>query len=525
MTKFVARNRALVAGGVALTLLLAAFSATASVQARRIARERDHAEHERRAADDVVAILTGLFERADPNKHAGGDTLRVASLLDDAEEEVERLTDDSTRQIALWRTVGRMRAAHGEFARAIELLTKAYDRRRALFGATDVEAARIHHEIALVAVAYRGETVARAMLDSSLTELRTLLGDEHEEVRSAMSDLMGATSDSVAARALLERVLTLERKAPSRDPIAIASRFDAQGSARYELGRYEQAAALFEASLGLLERHLPPTHENIRTERRNLALALQGQGKLARAESLQRIDLEMEERINGPAVARASAREALAITLGQAGHADSAEHYERTALALFREGTARGHWRVWSAARNLAFIVAARGRAEEGLTLLDSAIAIARAGPDSGESAAYLTAQRVPFLLRLDRLAEASRSIELAEQRLGAAPSVSASHRADVHRYAGTIELASGATTRAVQRFRKAVALDELSGQPGIHSCLLGVGLAQLRELEEARTLLREPCSSYEAQGLTDPLILRWIAAARRRVGGQAATR
>jgi serine/threonine-protein kinase len=519
--RFVARNRALVAGGVALGLLLAGFGATATVQARRIARERDRAERERIAADDVLAILTGLFERADPNKHPGGDTLRVTSLLDDAEREVERLSDDPARQAALWRAVGRMRAARGDFERAIALLTRAYERRRALYGPDDVEAARVHHEIARVVHAYRGDEPARPLMDSSLTELRRLLGEDHEDVRAAMSDLLTTTADSVAARALLERLLELERRAPSRDPIALADRFDARGAARFGARRYDEAAALFSASLNLLQRQLPPTHQYIRTERQNLAMALMGQGQLARAESLQRVALKAEDAIASPASARAMAREALALTLARAGRPDSAERYEREALALFREGTAPGHWRIWSALRNLAFIVAARGRVAEGLALLDTAAALAGAAGDAraGEAAAYLSAQRVPLLLRLERVTEASRSLAAAERGLGASPAVTAAHRADVHRYAGTIALASGNASQAVERFRLAVALAEPPGEPttvpGIHSCLLGVGLAQLGRATEARPLLEGACPKYELQGMADPLIVQWIAAAR----------
>ena len=125
--KFVRRNRALVASGAAITLLLFGFGATATLQARRISRERDRAERERVAADEVLRILTGLVERGDPNKHPGGDTLRVTSLLDDAEKEVAHLSDDPTRQAALWRAVGGMRMARGEYARGIALLTSAFD--------------------------------------------------------------------------------------------------------------------------------------------------------------------------------------------------------------------------------------------------------------------------------------------------------------------------------------------------------------------------------------------------------------
>jgi tetratricopeptide (TPR) repeat protein len=278
---------------------------------------------------------------------------------------------------------------------------------------------------------------------------------------------------------------------------------------------------MFEASLALLEKQLPPTHQYIRTERRNLALALVGQGLVARAESLQRVALEIEDRIPGPAAARAMAREALALTLARAGREDSAVRYEREALALFREGMAAGHWRIWSAERNLAFMVAALGRVEEGLALLDSAIALATLGADAGESVAYLTAQRVPFLLRLDRAAEASRSLAAAERGLGASPSVSAAHRAHVHRYAGMIALAAADAPRAADRFRQAVALVEPPGDsatvPGVNSCLLGVALARLGRMAEARGLLDGACATYQAQGPADPLIVEWIRAARAR--------
>ena len=159
--KFVKRNRALVGGGAAIALLLSGFAVTSAVQARRISRERDRAERERTSAEDVLRILTGLFERGNPNTHPGGDTLRVTSLLDTAEHEVATMTNDLARQAALWRAVGRMRMARGEYARGLELLTMAYEQRRKQFGSDDLEAARVHHEIAMGLVSYRGETAAR----------------------------------------------------------------------------------------------------------------------------------------------------------------------------------------------------------------------------------------------------------------------------------------------------------------------------------------------------------------------------
>ena len=517
--KFVRRNGALVAGGAAITLLLFGFAATATVQARRISRERDRAERERASADQVLRILTSLFERGDPNKHPGGDSLRVTSLLDDAEKEVVQLRADPTRQAALWRAVGGMRMARGEYARGIALLTSAFEQRRRLFGPDDVEAARIRHEIAMGTATYRGEAAARQMLDSSLIELRRLLGDTHLDVRAATNDLLMVTYDSVVARELLAKLAAIDEKSPNNDPVAVAEQLNDRASRLFNAGRYAEAVALFRSSLGVVRQHRPPEHDDVRTVERNLAAALHAAGQLSEAEAMQRAAVAMEKRLHGSALTAGAAYEALALTLVDEAKGDSAEVYEREALRLFKAGAAPEHWRIWSAQRNLSIIVAARGRLEEGLALLDSAIAAATAGPESKESAAYLTAQRVPFLIRMNRLTDASRSIVLAERQLGSSPAVTRSHRADVNRYAGMLDLANGDVASAVRRFRIAVSLAEsatdASTFASIHSCLLGIGLARLGRGEEARPLLDKSCAAYTSGGLPDPLVVSWIAAVR----------
>src|SRR6185503_18860591 len=118
------------------------------------------------------------------------------------------------------------------------------------------------------------------------------------------------------------------------------------------------------------------------------------------------------------------AHEALALTFVAEGRADSAEAQERIALREFRRGSAPGHTRIWSAARNLGIIVEARGRVEEGLAYMDTSIAIARTGSDGEHYVGYLMAQTVPFLIQLGRVAVALVRVGRAEdaQPLLAAP-------------------------------------------------------------------------------------------------------
>jgi len=239
-------------------------------------------------------------------------------------------------------------------------------------------------------------------------------------------------------------------------------------------------------------------------------------GKLAEAESLQRAEVALETRLKGSAVAEGMAREALALTFYDERRADSAESEERAALEAFRAGAAPEHWRIWSAQRNLAIIVAARGRVADGLALLDSAVAVARTGPGLGTEAGYLTAQRIPFLLRLGRVGDASQAVATSERILGTSAVVSSAHRADVDRYAGMVALASGDAKLAADRFRAAVTLaeppDKPETAPGINSCLLGVSLARLGRFAEAQPLLDKPCTAYASHGIPDPLIEGWIS-------------
>jgi tetratricopeptide (TPR) repeat protein len=356
------------------------------------------------------------------------------------------------------------------------------------------------------------------MLDSSLSELRRLLGDQHPDVLEATDDLLAVTVDSVAARPLLDRLAEMDRTAPPRDPIAIAERLNSKASEELKAGHTSQAVALFRSTLEIEHQHLAPEHTDARTVERNLALALYADRQFAQAETMQRAAVALEERLHNSALALATAREALALTLFAEGRADSAEMYERGALNAFREGAAPEHWRIWSAQRNLAIIAAARGRVTDALALIDSAIAMASTGPEGSMAAGYLTAQRAPFLLRLGRVSEAARATSAAEESLGASPAVSKSHRADVNRYAGMVDLASGHPARAAARFRAAIALtpssdDTTSG--AIHSCLLGIALARSGVADEARPLLAGPCAVYLSTGTPDALIARWIADAR----------
>ena len=320
--KFFARNRVLLLAIAAIAALIVGAGVAAALQARRATRERDRAERERTAANEVVQILTGLFDRANPRKVSGGDTVRVAALLDEAEQRIEGLTAEPERQAALLKAVGAMRAARGDYGQAEKLLRRSAQMQWKLHGPDDLEAARTYQELARVVNNYRGADAARPLFDSSLTLLRRVERPAGADVHQALLDLAVVTPDRDRARALIAETVAMDRRTPGIDSVAIAERLHAQAVEQLALGRSREAVTLFEATLEILSARRGPDDPDRLVVVNNLSTALADAGAYAQAESLQRIALATAERVRAPADSRAGDHERLAlslVSLGQLG--------------------------------------------------------------------------------------------------------------------------------------------------------------------------------------------------------------
>lgn len=526
--KFIRRNRGLVLGAGVITLLLLGFAVTATIQARRLARERDRAEHERAVATDMVQLLTGLFERADPRKVPGGDTVRVSALLEEAEQRMERMVDDPERQAALLRTVGQMHSARGNYPRAEGLLRRAAELQWKLRGAEDLDAARTYHELATVVHAYRGAHVSRPMFDSSLARFRRLEGPAGPDVRVALNDLAQVTLDPALRRQLFAELVAQEARTPGVDSMAIAGRLHSQAADLLDRGRPIEAVALFQATLDIVSAHLPPDNPDRLTVTNNLATALSAAGLLAQAESLQRDGLDRVLRAGAAEDARGNAYERLALTLARRGDFVAAERHERQALAHLRKGLAADNPLIGNALRNLGIIVGRLEREREGLALLDSAIAQARSigGPASPE-AYYRTGQRVPMLLRLGRVAEASRDAAVADSFIRATLAEGHPRQIDAAHWVAAAAFARRDYATAVEASGRMLERQSALTSSGVPThdlaqaeCMLGISLAAARRGSEARDHLRAGCAVLDSAGIEDPLITRWGRAALRSAGG-----
>lgn len=126
--KLARRNRVAFASGlaaVAFVLFITGFAILMTIQAQRIAIERDRANQESQRAQKVSNVVLNVFAIADPFQSAGND-VSGSALLDQAARSIEReLADQPIPRARLLQAVGRAYARRGEFKPSIDHLRHA----------------------------------------------------------------------------------------------------------------------------------------------------------------------------------------------------------------------------------------------------------------------------------------------------------------------------------------------------------------------------------------------------------------
>jgi serine/threonine protein kinase len=190
--KFVRRHRAGVGVAAGVLLLLLGFAITMTVQARRIARERDRANREAEVSRRVQDFLTGLFQVANPNQ-ARGNSITAREILDKGAKQIDiELSGQPEIQAQMMHTMGVVYSNLGLYAPAQPLLERAVDTRRRVLGP---EHRHTLESIIGLAQLYRRQfrtADAERMLRETLSIARRTLGMEHITTLRATERLVDA---------------------------------------------------------------------------------------------------------------------------------------------------------------------------------------------------------------------------------------------------------------------------------------------------------------------------------------------
>ncbi len=417
----VRRHKAPVAAAAALLVGLAATAVAMSVQARRIAVERDRANREATTALKVSDFLTGLFKVSDPSE-ARGNVITAREILDQGAARIEsELADQPEVQAGLMLTLGRVYSSLGLYDTAIALLEKAVAMRRASLGpdSDDTLEAMYHlgFQYTLRGRAGEGETLHREVYDArtrlfgpdderTLTAAYGLAGDyryqsryaEEEALRKEIVERQARTLGAEAqgtltnqrdlagtywrerkqddAEALIRPVLASFRKTLGDDHPETLKTMHMLANVEYRQKQFPEAEELFREAIERERRVFGADHPETVSTINDFATMYDLQGKYTDAEPLYRDAYERHKRVLGPDHLRTlQAQTNLANMATVQGRYGDAEKLLRDALDRERRLLGENHSETVNTIYNLACLSARRGDRAAAIDWVQQAVA------------------------------------------------------------------------------------------------------------------------------------------------------
>lgn len=367
LRKFSRRHRLGV--GVALTMgaAVAVFAVTMAVQARRIARERDRANHQTVVSQQVKDFLVNLFEVSDPSE-ARGNSIAAREILDRGAERIHDLQDDAVRAelagtlAAVYQNLGLYTQAKSLFVQSKELWmkTEGIDNPGTLMALSRL--AGIHKELGELAEADSLYTVAiEGWQRLGLAEDRRAL-----DTISRLASTYRSQGHYTQAESLYVRTWESLRKLDGDDNLDVL-RVHSNLAFCYSIqDRFEEAAAIYEDVLHRLRRVAGDDHPETLGAMAHLGHEYGRQGRLDEAESLLIEARESRKRVLGTDHPDyMSSVEALANFYLGRGSLAQAEPLYREVLANRRHILGAEHPSTIVAMNNSAAILSELGRYHE----------------------------------------------------------------------------------------------------------------------------------------------------------------
>ena len=255
--KFVRRHKLMVVASSAAAVLLIIFAAAMTVQAKRIAKERDRANLEAETSRRVSEFMTGMFKTSDPTE-AKGNAVTAREILDKGAKEISAaLAREPEVQARLMATMGNVYSELGLYPQAEALLKEAVDKSRATLG--------VNHPETLVA--------------------QMLLG--------WLWDAQGRYPE---AEKLLSATLDSQKNKLGEKDAATLRTASALSTVYYHQGRYTDADRVATKALAVSRKTLGEDHATTLQLTHTLAVAYDGEGQFAKEEASWRELLDKRQR-------------------------------------------------------------------------------------------------------------------------------------------------------------------------------------------------------------------------------------
>jgi serine/threonine protein kinase len=371
--KFVLRHRLQTAAVAIAVMLIAGFIVGLTTELRRVRLERDR-------ADRLASFMAQVFRAPDPS--AGHpETISARDLLDGATALIESdTTPDPVQRASLAVAMARSYTNLGAFPQAERLLRRELVRARAALGQNDDAALSVETELVWDLYSAREHTAAVALGLELLARERRLFGPDDARTVLTESKLysplasVGRFAESAELAAHAARIQSLTLGANSID--VLSDEADAAW-ARFRAGQGSPQDA--EARLRtLVERSdvvLGPTNFSTLSAINRLSVVLSREGRFAEEVTVLRSAIARASESAGAGAAPViDMVDNLAAALLHEKDLDGAEEALRHAMSLRLLKGASDNPRVAQEEYNMACVLAQRGKKEEALLTLQSAI-------------------------------------------------------------------------------------------------------------------------------------------------------
>jgi tetratricopeptide (TPR) repeat protein len=435
--KLVARHKVGFGFIAALFVMAVALAVTMTLEARRIAIERDRANREAATATSVVDFLVGLFEVVDPGE-ARGNTITAREVLDEGAARISReLTAQPLIQARLMDRMGRVYQGLGLYDRSEPLLKTALAIRRNGPGENQVDVGRSRATLGWGYVLVGRPADAIPVYKEAQEILESRLGRENSEIAWTECHFSAviAGTDLTAARRLLERSLEVFEKDPGAYHHGISYCSVALSTNLIMAKRYEDAARAAEHALEIEVRFAGSDTPQAAVALNQLGWALVFTGDYVRARPLLDRALAIQERTLGPD------HQFVAWTLQSRGELvrrtkqfEASEADLKRALAIETKLSGAYQDEVGNVLTSLGFLYTEMGRyADAEVSYGEALRVLERLGPDHPYLADCLEAY-ASLLRRMNRGAEAepleARALSIRAKSAGESTSAPDSHAA-----------------------------------------------------------------------------------------------
>ena len=380
--KLVLRHKGPFAAAAGAFVLLLVFSISMTVQAARIARERDRANLERdRASQEaetarrVSDFLEGLFKVSDPWS-ARDKEVSPRELLDAGAERIEReLKNQPEIQARLMKTIGvAYRGVYGRPQAAETFLKRAMTLTEATHGAESVEYAD-------VLSAHAGMTNLEEQVRAHGIRSRLLAPDDPRLARSfyalALAQLGAGLPE---AETSLRRALEVDAAAKEPDEqlrLWVLNDLALLLASRKE---YHGALPLMRESMRIRERYYQKDHPDLIKGFSNLGWVLLLAGERQEARRYLQAALEAQERTLGPA-STWNILQSLGELERQEGRLDRARSVLERSLAILDKNQLSSRFEATDTLVSLGLVAEAEGRLGEAVEHLSRACEIHSRSP------------------------------------------------------------------------------------------------------------------------------------------------